>query len=54
MNSTQHIRDKAQEPEVYKMTWKYAEVMRTGSTNMRNEGSGQKRRNRPTNYTVST
>ena len=35
MNNTQHIRDKAQEPEVYKMKWKYAEVMRIGSTNIR-------------------
>ena len=49
MNSTQHIRNKSQEPEVYKMKWKYAEVMRIGSTNMRNEGSGQEGRNHPTN-----
>ena len=35
MNNTQHIRDKAQEPEVYKMTWKYADVMRIGSTSIR-------------------
>ena len=49
MNNTQHISDKAQKPEVYKMKWKYAEIMRIGSTNMRNERSGQKRRNHPTN-----
>ena len=35
MNNTQHIRDKAQEPEVYKMKWGYAEIMRIGGTNIR-------------------
>ena len=35
MNNTQHIRDKAQEPEVYKMKWKFAEIMRIGSTSIR-------------------
>ena len=35
MNNTQHIKDKAQEPEVYKMKGKYAEIVKIESTNMR-------------------
>ena len=35
MSNTQHIKDKAQEPEVHKMKWKYAEIMKIGSTNIR-------------------
>ena len=35
MNKTQHINDKPHDPEVNKMKWKYAEVMRIGSTNIR-------------------
>ena len=35
MNNTQHTSDKAQEPEVYKMKWKYVEIMRIGSTNIK-------------------
>ena len=35
MNNTQHIKDKTQEPEVHKMKWKYAEIMKVGSTNIR-------------------
>ena len=49
MNNTQHIRDKAQEPEVYKMKWKYAEVMRIGITNIRGMKDPVKRGYHPTN-----
>ena len=35
MNKTQYIKDKSHEPEVNKMRWKYAEVMRVGSTTIR-------------------
>ena len=35
MNKTQHINNKSHEPDINKMKWKYAEIMRIGSTNIR-------------------
>ena len=43
MNKTQHIKDKSHEPDVNKMKWKYAEIMRIGSTNIRGMGDPVKR-----------
>ena len=43
------MREKAQEPEVYRMKWKYAEVMRIGSTSIRGMKDPVKRGNHPTN-----
>ena len=35
MNKTQHIQGKSHEPDINKMKWTYAEIMKIGSTNIR-------------------